>query len=71
MLERPTAAASFRLHHISTYEAYGDLHGVNNLFTDDTATRQLAHLASKAASDHLVRAWHRTYGLPIYHQLLR
>jgi len=57
---------TFRFHHISTDEVYGDLHGVNDLFTEKTAYDPSSpYSASKASSDHLVRAWHRTYGLPI------
>ncbi len=56
---------AFRFHHISTDEVYGELHA-----TDPPATERAAYepsspySASKASSDHLVRAWHRTYGLP-------
>jgi dTDP-glucose 4,6-dehydratase len=58
--------ANFRLHHISTDEVYGDLEGTDALFTEDTAYQPSSpYSASKAASDHLVRAWHRTYGLPV------
>jgi dTDP-glucose 4,6-dehydratase len=61
--ERKTA---FRFHHISTDEVYGDLHGVDDLFTETTPYAPSSpYSASKAASDHLVRAWHRTYGLPV------
>ena len=57
---------SFRFHHISTDEVYGDLEGADDLFTEETPYDPSSpHSASKAASDHLVRAWHRTYGLPI------
>ncbi|MFI8560177.1 dTDP-glucose 4,6-dehydratase [Pseudomonas putida] len=57
---------AFRFHHISTDEVYGDLHGVNDLFTETTPYAPSSpYSASKAASDHLVRAWHRTYGLPV------
>ena len=56
----------FRFHHISTDEVYGDLHGVDDLFTEETAYAPSSpYAASKAASDHLVRAWCRTYGLPV------
>ena len=57
----------FRFHHISTDEVYGDL-GENSsaLFTEDTPYDPSSpYSASKASSDHLVRAWHRTYGLPV------
>ncbi|NUT77352.1 dTDP-glucose 4,6-dehydratase [Pseudomonas sp. C1C7] len=58
--------SAFRFHHISTDEVYGDLHGVNDLFTETTPYAPSSpYSASKAASDHLVRAWHRTYGLPV------
>lgn len=58
--------AGFRFHHISTDEVYGDLHGVDDLFTETTPYAPSSpYSASKAASDHLVRAWHRTYGLPV------
>jgi dTDP-glucose 4,6-dehydratase len=56
----------FRFHHISTDEVYGDLEGTNDLFTEKTPySPSSPYSASKAASDHLVRAWGRTYGLPI------
>ena len=55
----------FRFHHISTDEVYGTL-GDEGLFTEDTAyAPNSPYSASKAASDHLVRAWHETYGLPV------
>ncbi len=58
--------SAFRFHHISTDEVYGDLHGVDDLFTETTPYAPSSpYSASKAASDHLVRAWHRTYGLPV------
>ena len=58
--------ATFRFHHISTDEVYGDLHGVDDLFTETTPySPSSPYSASKAASDHLVRAWQRTYGLPV------
>ena len=57
--------AAFRFHHISTDEVYGDLHGTEDLFTERTPYAPSSpYSASKAASDHLVRAWQRTYGLP-------
>ena len=57
---------TFRFHHISTDEVYGDLHGTDDLFTEQTPYAPSSpYSASKAASDHLVRAWHRTYGLPV------
>jgi dTDP-glucose 4,6-dehydratase len=60
-----TRKAAFRFHHISTDEVYGDLHGVDDLFIESTPYAPSSpYSASKAASDHLVRAWQRTYGLP-------
>tara|TARA_B100001971_G_C18254066_1_gene580547 strand:+ start:238 stop:1302 length:1065 start_codon:yes stop_codon:yes gene_type:complete len=57
--------AVFRFHHISTDEVYGDL-GETGLFTEETSYEPSSpYSASKAASDHLVRAWHRTYQLPV------
>jgi dTDP-glucose 4,6-dehydratase len=57
--------ASFRFHHISTDEVYGDLDGPTDLFTETTAYAPSSpYSASKASSDHLVRAWLRTYGFP-------
>lgn len=64
--------STFRFHHISTDEVYGDLphpdedeQAAQKLFTEDTAyTPSSPYSASKASSDHLVRAWRRTYGLP-------
>jgi dTDP-glucose 4,6-dehydratase len=56
----------FRFHHISTDEVYGDLHGTDDLFTETTAYAPSSpYSATKAASDHLVRAWHRTYDFPV------
>jgi len=56
---------AFRFHHISTDEVYGDLHGTDDLFTETTPYAPSSpYSASKASSDHLVRAWQRTYGLP-------
>ncbi|MCL1479068.1 dTDP-glucose 4,6-dehydratase [Marinobacter sp. M3C] len=58
--------AGFRFHHISTDEVYGDLEGTTDLFTETTPYAPSSpYSASKASSDHLVRAWHRTYGLPV------
>lgn len=55
----------FRFHHISTDEVYGDLEGTDNLFTETTSYAPSSpYSASKASSDHLVRAWQRTYGFP-------
>jgi dTDP-glucose 4,6-dehydratase len=57
--------AVFRFHHISTDEVYGDLEGTTDLFTETTSYAPSSpYSASKASSDHLVRAWQRTYGLP-------
>ncbi|WP_278931257.1 dTDP-glucose 4,6-dehydratase [Moraxella osloensis] len=56
----------FKFHHISTDEVYGDLEGTDDLFTEATPySPSSPYSASKASSDHLVRAWYRTYGLPI------
>ncbi|MCL9775523.1 dTDP-glucose 4,6-dehydratase [Vibrio methylphosphonaticus] len=58
--------AAFRFHHISTDEVYGDLEGTDDLFTEETSYEPSSpYSASKAGSDHLVRAWGRTYGFPI------
>lgn len=57
--------SAFRFHHISTDEVFGDLDGTEDLFTETTPYAPSSpYSASKAASDHLVRAWLRTYGLP-------
>lgn len=57
--------SAFRFHHISTDEVYGDLEGADDLFTETTSYAPSSpYSASKASSDHLVRAWQRTYGLP-------
>lgn len=57
---------AFRFHHISTDEVYGDLEGTTDLFTETTSySPSSPYSASKASSDHLVRAWNRTYGLPV------
>ena len=57
---------SFRFHHISTDEVYGDLEGTTDLFHETTSYAPSSpYSASKASSDHLVRAWNRTYGLPV------
>lgn len=59
------ARARFRFHHVSTDEVYGSL-GDTGLFTEETPYQPNSpYSASKAASDHLVRAWHHTYGLPV------
>jgi dTDP-glucose 4,6-dehydratase len=59
------ARAAFRFHHVSTDEVYGDLGPGDPRFTEDTRYAPSSpYSASKAAADHLVRAWQRTYGLP-------
>jgi dTDP-glucose 4,6-dehydratase len=56
---------TFRFHHISTDEVFGSL-GPTGMFTEDTSyDPRSPYSASKASSDHLVRAWHETYGLPV------
>jgi dTDP-glucose 4,6-dehydratase len=56
---------AFRFHHVSTDEVYGTL-GAEGLFTEETAYQPNSpYSASKASSDHLVRAWAETYGLPV------
>lgn len=56
---------TFRFHHISTDEVFGSL-GLTGMFTEDTPyDPRSPYSASKASSDHLVRAWHETYGLPV------
>jgi dTDP-glucose 4,6-dehydratase len=58
-------AENFRFHHISTDEVFGSL-GAEGVFDEDSAYRPNSpYAASKAAADHLVRAWHHTYGLPV------
>ncbi|MEN5084184.1 dTDP-glucose 4,6-dehydratase [Bosea sp. TWI1241] len=57
--------AGFRFHHVSTDEVFGSL-GAQGLFTESSPYQPTSpYSASKAASDHLVRAWHHTYGLPV------
>ena len=57
---------NFRFLHVSTDEVYGDLEDGEGLFTEETSYAPSSpYSASKASSDHLVRAWHRTYKLPI------
>ena len=57
---------SFRFLHVSTDEVYGDLNGSDDFFLEDTSYDPSSpYSASKASSDHLVRAWYRTYGLPV------
>jgi len=56
----------FRFHHVSTDEVFGDLPFDEGIFTEETPYDPSSpYSASKAASDHLVRAWHHTYGLPV------
>ena len=58
--------SAFRFHHISTDEVYGDLSFSEPAFTEHSPYHPSSpYSASKAASDHLVHAWHRTYGLPV------
>lgn len=58
--------STFRFHHISTDEVFGDLPFDSGIFTEETPYQPSSpYSASKAASDHLVRAWHETYGLPV------
>jgi len=57
---------NFRFLHVSTDEVYGDLEGTTDFFSEETSYDPSSpYSATKASSDHLVRAWHRTYGLPI------
>lgn len=59
------AANEFRFHHVSTDEVFGDLPFDASLFTEQTPYAPSSpYSASKAASDHLIRAWHHTFGLP-------
>ena len=61
----PSKAERFRFHHVSTDEVFGSL-GSDGHFDEDAAYRPNSpYSASKAASDHLVRAWHHTYDLPV------
>lgn len=61
----PQCKEAFRFHHISTDEVFGSL-GIEGYFYEDTAYDPSSpYSASKASSDHLVRAWYRTYGLPV------
>lgn len=61
----PARAEAFRFHHVSTDEVFGSLAG-DGAFTEETRyDPRSPYSASKAASDHLVRAWHHTYGLPV------
>jgi dTDP-glucose 4,6-dehydratase len=62
----PQAQQAFRFHHVSTDEVFGDLGPDDPCFTEETPYAPSSpYSASKAAADHLVRAWHRTYGLPV------
>jgi dTDP-glucose 4,6-dehydratase len=61
-----TRQGAFRFHHVSTDEVFGDLPFDSGLFSEESPYAPSSpYSASKAASDHFVRAWHRTYGLPI------
>lgn len=63
--QRQGRPEAFRFHHISTDEVFGSL-GATGKFTEDTPyAPNSPYSATKAASDHLVRAWHETYGLPV------
>lgn len=65
-LEAQPRQTRFVFHHVSTDEVYGDLAGSDELFTEQTPYAPSSpYSASKASSDHLVRAWHRTYGVPV------
>ena len=56
---------SFRFHHVSTDEVYGDLEDTDGLFTEETSYAPSSpYSATKASSDHLVRSWQHTFGLP-------
>jgi dTDP-glucose 4,6-dehydratase len=60
-----TKKDNFKFHHVSTDEVYGDLEGTDDLFTEKTSYAPSSpYSASKASSDHLVRAWQRTFKLP-------
>ena len=57
---------TFRFHHVSTDEVFGSLTSDPTLqFTEMLLYNPVVHIPSKASSDHLVRAWHHTYGLPV------
>jgi len=63
---KPAEQAAFRFHHVSTDEVFGDLPFTGGKFTEETPYGPSSpYSASKAASDHLVRAWHHTYRLPV------
>lgn len=62
----PSRASRFRFLHVSTDEVYGDLGGTGDFFTETTPYAPSSpYAATKAGSDHLARAWQRTYGLPV------
>lgn len=62
----PKGQREFRFHHVSTDEVFGDLPFDGSLFSEETPYAPSSpYSASKAASDHLARAWHHTYGLPV------
>lgn len=61
----PRDKSIFRLHHVSTDEVFGSIEGKSKFNENSPYSPQSPYSASKAASDHLVRAWHHTYGLPI------
>jgi dTDP-glucose 4,6-dehydratase len=62
----PNERNRFRFHHVSTDEVFGDLPFESGVFTEKTAYAPSSpYSASKASADHLVRAWHNTYGLPV------
>ena len=64
-LKNGTKKNNFRFHHVSTDEVYGDLNMLDELFTEQTSYAPSSpYSASKASSDHLVRAWQRTFKLP-------
>ena len=61
----PTKRKNFRFHHVSTDEVFGDLGETENFFNEQSSYNPSSpYSASKASSDHLVRAWNRTYGIP-------
>lgn len=60
------ARENFRFHHVSTDEVFGDLPFDSGVFTEESPYKPSSpYSASKAASDHFVRAWHETYGMPV------
>lgn len=66
LTEMPSKHKNFRFHHISTDEVFGDLDGCLDRFSETSSYAPSSpYAASKASSDHLVRAWYRTYDLPI------